>query len=102
MTSSSFDVPSGPSAPLSNPATAVKAVRFVAALTFVLGAIGSLVLITETDLVGERTEVGQALGLFAMTIAMTTLLLFVAGWAEYTTARDAERDGERSTHDVPA
>ncbi len=91
MTNSSYDVPSGPAAPLSNPVTAVKTVRVVAALTFVLGMIGSLVLVTTVDAsLGDRIYVGQGIGLLAMTIALSTLLLFVAGWAEHTLARDGD------------
>ena len=84
---SSPSVPAGPAAPLSDPATAIRTVRIVALLTLVLGGIGSLVLLTDRTALGDRSGVGQGLGLIAVTLAVVTLLLFAAGWVEHSLAR---------------
>lgn len=57
----------------------------VAALSGATGFVGALILLLHTDQGpnGERHPfVGQGVGLLAITLALTTLLLFLAGWAE--------------------
>lgn len=82
-----IEVPTGPRAPLSDLGSGMKVARFVALLTAVGGVVAALLLFTYdgTDPGVERVYVGIGVGLLAITLALTTLLLFLAGWAESST-----------------
>lgn len=88
--SNDVPVPQGPSAPLSQLATGVKAARFVAVIVLVCGTIATLQLVTYQswgDAGRERPFWGVGVGVGGLSLGIATLLLFLAGWAETSLER---------------
>lgn len=77
--------PTGPSAPLTNLTTAISFARFVAVITAFTGVVGAVLLVAYTELGDDgrhRPFVGHAVIALGATLALVTILLVLAGWAE--------------------
>ena len=78
-----------PAAPLSNVDAGIRTARFIALLTAIGGFI-AVILLFSYD--GDDPGAGRAyaaigIAVMALTLACTTLLLFLAGWAEESRSR---------------
>lgn len=90
MSNPSTTVPTGPAAPLSNPSSAIRALRLVAGLTLTCGLLGALMLVLHTSgaLDDERPFAGLALAVAALTLGLVTVMFALAGWFEASLRAD--------------
>ena len=87
--SGDIQIPQGPAAPLSNVDSGIRTARVIALLTPIGGFIAAILLFSYD---GDDPGAGRAyaaigIAVIALTLACTTLLLFLAGWAEESRAR---------------
>lgn len=85
MSTSDPKYPTGPAAPLTNLTTAISFARFTALITAATGVVGAVLLLAYTEFGDDgrhRPFVGHAVIALGATLALVTILLVLASWAE--------------------